>query len=176
MGGTPQDAGFCDICYTDLTSLAAGPTPECRDWFQKFYLGVSFPATAGPGPGVVAHKFLTVALSVRLQGNCGFPKQTPHGASCMSGVFADRPLAYFDAGSSYFLLFVNLLSLIPLYNKKDDFGLITVRRRAISNSRTAERLDADFRVLFPRKMRAALWRLRSRSFSCSATLFLIAAG
>jgi hypothetical protein len=49
----------------------------------------------------------------------------------MSGIFADRPLAHVCAGASYFLLFVNLLALISLYNKKDDFGMITVRHCAI---------------------------------------------
>jgi hypothetical protein len=61
-----------------------------------------------------------------LEGNCGFPAMTPDASTCGSTVYADRDMSYVSAAVLYFFTLVNLLALVPLIGKRDDYGMVFV--------------------------------------------------
>lgn len=51
---------------------------------------------------------------------------TPDVSTCGTVVYADRDMSYVSAAVLYFFTLVNLLVLVPLLGKRDDYGMVFV--------------------------------------------------
>src|SRR3546814_17415235 len=61
-----------------------------------------------------------------LSGSRGFPSTTP--THCHTGIFADKLVSVIYGAFVYTLITINVLVTLPLVGKRDDFGMIWVRR------------------------------------------------
>lgn len=60
------------------------------------------------------------------------PSLVPRTSTCTIGAFADRTMGYIAASMCFFFMLLNVIAIIPLLRKRDEFGIIHVSALLVS--------------------------------------------